>query len=83
MFRRRPFTLADHRQARAVDDEMKAGAPWNAPQRQGEVLAPTGQRRVIGRPKVEFHQSEKRREKALGLTERAASRSGSPDVRPG
>ncbi len=38
MFRRRPFTLADDRQARAVDDELKAGAPGNAPQRKVEVL---------------------------------------------
>ena len=50
MFRRRPFTLADDRQARAVDDELKAGAPGNAPQRKVEVLAATGQRRVIWRP---------------------------------
>ncbi len=70
MFRRSPFPLADNRQASAVDDEMKACAPWNAPKRQVEVLATTGQRRVIRRPKVEPHQHEERREKALGLTER-------------
>ena len=70
MFRSSPFALADNRQARAVDDEMKACAPWNAPKRQVEVLATTGQRRVIRRPKVEPHQHEERREKALGLTER-------------
>ncbi len=42
MFRRRPFTLADNRQARAVDDEMKAGVLWNVPKRQVEVLASPG-----------------------------------------
>ena len=31
MFRSGPFTLAGNRQASAVDDEMKACAPWNAP----------------------------------------------------
>ena len=34
------------------------------------MLATTGQRRVIRRPKVESHQHEERREKALCLTER-------------
>ena len=70
MFRRSPFTLANNRQARAVDDEMKACPPWNAPKREVEVLATTGQRRVIRRPKVEPHQHEEGREKALCLTER-------------
>ena len=70
MFRSRPFTLANNRQARAVDDEMKACAPWNAPQCEVEVLATSGQRRVIRRLKVQPHQHEERREKALGLTER-------------
>ena len=70
MFRRGPFTLAGNRQARAVDDEMKACRPGNAPKREIEVLATAGQRRVIGRPKVESHHYEERREKALGLTER-------------
>ena len=70
MFRSSPFTLTDNRQARAVDDEMKSCAPWNAPQRQVEVLATAGQRRVIRRPQVEPHQHEERREEALGLTER-------------
>ena len=36
----------------------------------GLVLATTGQRRMIRRPKVESHQHEERREKALCLTER-------------
>ena len=31
MFRRGPFTRAGNRQASAVDEEMKACAPWNAP----------------------------------------------------
>ena len=70
VFRRRPFPLADDRQARAVDDELQAGAPGNGPQRKVEVLATTGERRVIRRPKVEPHQPEQRREEALGLTER-------------
>ena len=70
MFRSGPFTLAGNRQASAVDDEMKACAPWNAPKPEVEVLATTGQRRVIRRPKVESHQHEERREKALCLTER-------------
>ena len=70
MFRSGPFTRAGNRQASAVDDEMKACAPWNAPKPEVEVLATTGQRRVIRRPKVESHQHEERREKALCLTER-------------
>ena len=70
VFRSRPFTLADDRQTRAVDDEMKASALWNGPKRRVEVSAPTGQRRVIRRLKVEFHQHEERREEALDLTKR-------------
>ncbi len=70
MLRSRPFTLADNRQARAVDDEMQACARWNVPKRQVEVLATTGQCRVIRRPKVEPHEHEGRREEALGLTKR-------------
>jgi hypothetical protein len=31
VFRSSPFTLADNRQTRAVDDEMKACARWNVP----------------------------------------------------
>ena len=49
---------------------MQAGAPGNGPKRKVEVLATTGQRRVIRRPQVESHQPEGRREKTLGLTER-------------
>ena len=70
MFRSGPFTRAGNRPASAVDDEMKACAPWNAPKPSVEVLATTGQRRVIRRPKVESHQHEERREKARCLTER-------------
>ena len=70
MFRGRPFTLTDHRETRAVDDEMKAGALWKPPKRQVEVLSSPGERRVVRRPKVEPHEHEERREKALGLTER-------------
>ena len=70
MLRSGPFTRAGHRQASAVDAEMKACAPWNAPKPSVEVLATTGQRRVIRRPKVESQQHEERREKARCLTER-------------
>ena len=49
---------------------MKACAPWNVPKPSVEVVATTGQRRVIRRPKVESHQHEERREKALCLTAR-------------
>ena len=45
-------------------------SPWNAPKPSVEVLATTGQRRVIRRPKVESHQHEERRETARCLTER-------------
>ena len=69
MFRSGPFTLAGHRPASAVDEEMKAGAPGNAPKPEVEVWATTGQRRVIRRPKVESPQHEERREKARCLTE--------------
>ena len=48
IFGRRPFTLADNRQTRAVDDEMQACPRWHPPKRAVEVLATTGQRRVIG-----------------------------------
>ena len=70
MFRSGPFTRAGNRQARAVDDEMQACAPWTAPTPSVEVLAPTGQRRVIRRPKVESPQHAERRETARCLTER-------------
>ena len=70
MLRSGPFTRAGNRQASAVDEEMKAGAPWNAPKPSVEVWAPTGQRRVIRRPKVESHQHAERREKARCLTGR-------------
>ena len=70
MFRSGPFPRAGNRPARAVDEEMKACAPWNAPKPEVEVLATTGQRRVIMRPKVESPQHEERREKARCLTER-------------
>ena len=69
VFCRGPFTLPHNRQAGAVDDEMKACAPWNAPKCEVEVLTAPGQRRVIRRPKGEFHQREERREKTLCLTE--------------
>jgi hypothetical protein len=49
---------------------MKAGARWNVPKRQVEVLATTRQCRVIRRPKIELHEHEERREEALGLTKR-------------
>ena len=70
MLRSGPFTRDGNRQASAVDEEMKACAPWNAPKPEVEVLATTGQRRVIRRPKVESQQHEERREKARCLTER-------------
>ena len=70
LLRSGPFTRAGNRQTSAVDEEMKACAPWNAPKPEVEVLATTGQRRVIRRPKVESHQHEERREKARCLTER-------------
>ena len=70
MLRSGPFTRAGHRQASTVDDEMKAGAPGNAPKPEVEVLATTGQRRVIRRPKVESPQHEARRETARCLTAR-------------
>jgi hypothetical protein len=69
MFRHCPFTLSENRQASAVDDEMKTGAPGVAPQYEVEVLTALGQRRVTRRPQVESHQREERREKALCLTE--------------
>ncbi len=71
MARSGPVTLAGNRQASAVDDAMKACAPWNAPKPEVEVLATTGQRRVIRRPKVESQQHEARRETARCLTARA------------
>ena len=70
VFRSSPFTLADDRQTRAVDDEIEACARWNVPKRQVEVLATTGQCRVIRRPKVEPHEHEERREESFGLTKR-------------
>ena len=60
MFRRGPFTLAGNRQARAVDDEMKACPPTNVPKREIEVLATPGQRRVIRRAKIGSHHDEER-----------------------
>ena len=53
MLRRSPCTLADARQATAVDDEVKARARWYAPSRAIEVPATAGHGRVIGRPQIE------------------------------
>ena len=49
---------------------LKARARWHAPSRAIEVPATAGQGRAIGRPQIEPHQYEERREKTLGLTER-------------
>ena len=43
VFRRRPLTLADHRQASAVDEEVQGGAPGNASEREVEMLPAPGQ----------------------------------------
>ena len=58
VFRRRPLTLADHRQASAVDEEVQGGAPGNASECEVEMLPAPGQRRVVGRPQVKAHQME-------------------------
>ena len=70
VFRGGPFTFADDRQSRAVDNEIHVFAGRDSTPREVEVLAATRERRVIRRPKVEPHQHEERREKALCLTER-------------
>ena len=51
-------TLADHRQASAVDEEVQGGAPGNASECEVEMLPAPGQRRVVGRPQVKAHQME-------------------------
>ena len=58
VFRRRPLTLADHRQASAGDEEVQGGAPGNASECEVEMLPAPGQRRVVGRPQVKAHQME-------------------------
>ena len=58
VFRRRPLTLADQRQASAVDEEVQGGAPGNASECEVEMLPAPGQRRVVGRPQVKAHQME-------------------------
>ena len=42
VFRRRPLTLADHRQASAVDEEVQGGAPGNASECEVEMLPAPG-----------------------------------------
>ena len=58
VFRRRPLTLADHRPASAVDEEVQGGAPGNASECEVEMLPAPGQRREVGRPQVKAHQME-------------------------
>ena len=70
VFRRGPFTLTHNRQAGAIDEEMRVSTPWNVSKRKVDVLPAPGQRGVIGRPKVELHQPQERREKAFGLPQR-------------
>ena len=70
MFRRGPLAFAEHRQTRAVDDEMQPVAPRRSAKRDGEVLTAPGERRVIGRRQVDAQESEHRYQKALGLAER-------------
>ena len=70
VFRRRPLTLAEHRQPGAIDDEMQPPIPWWLADGDIEMLPAPGERRVIGRWQVEAPQPEQRRQKALGLAER-------------
>ena len=58
MFRRGPLAFAEHRQTRAVDDEMQPVAPRRSAKRDGEVLTAPGERRVIGRRQAVRKQSQ-------------------------
>ena len=64
-----PFPFADDRESCTVDDEMKAFAGGNSTQRAVEVLAASGERRVIRGGEVEAHYPEQRMQEPLGLTE--------------
>ena len=58
VFRGGPFTFAHDRESHAVDDEMHTCTGGDATTREGEALAPPGERCVIGRRKLEAHHRE-------------------------
>ena len=76
VFRRGPFALADDRQARAVDDEMKRPPGRNAIENEIEALTPPRERGVIWRFEVGAHQDQDRPQEALGLAQ------GQPEDEP-
>ena len=76
VFRRGPFALADDRQARAVDDEMKRPPGRNAIENEIEALTPPRERGVIWRFEVWAHQDQDRPQEALGLAQ------GQPEDEP-
>ena len=71
-----PFALADDRQARAVDDEMKRPPGRNAIENEIETLTPPRERGVIWRFEVGAHQDQDRPQEALGLAQ------GQPEDEP-
>ena len=69
MFRPGPLTFAHDRQARAVDDHVKARAGRDSIKPDVKVLAAPGERGVVGRVELEAQHPEERAHEPLGLTD--------------
>ncbi len=71
-----PFTLAEDRQARAVDDEMQRFLHGKVIECEIEALTPPRERRVVWSLEVGAHQGQDRPHEALGLAQ------GQPEDEP-
>jgi hypothetical protein len=83
VFHRGPFAFAHDGESCTVDDEMEAALRGDGTERDAQVLAPPGERRVVGCGEVDAHHPEDRRQEALRLTQRQSHRQGGFDRQVG
>ena len=66
---RRPCAFAHHRQSRAVDEEMKGAARWEAVACNRERLTASGERGVVGGVKIDTHHRQDRPQAACRVAQ--------------